>query len=1130
MEIKNINAGNVNSQGGSVHIGDIIDGLSFLLQDYKEQLKSIKSFLNSFQPRVALKLLDELETRVKDSEVKNVTISSKILFLKALCKSDLLEFNSKEIAKDFIKAYNLNNADDEIRNRACVEYLNINENQKAILLADEILKIDAFNNNAWFSKVLAAKDLKEILEKVPKLVKEDYYFQHSIIYQVIRNIKLNFLEDLSDYNLSLQVEIERYKELTYENKGAWLIGIDLLINKIFNDYPVRYIHGEDFILADNHLVEDCINLLEKFVGKLSKTELKDSIHHQDFFLNYFKYFNTKEDIYYKKITEIYPKLKRPNWFYTFIYCQVLNHKKRFEKTLNILDEFEQLGGEKVSEYFLFKSTVLHLSGNQGLLIPLLDNYLNSIKTIDERNAFNLLNTFLNILHSKVDVKVFIQQVEKILSKDFSTDELKSIFEITSKVRYTSIANEPELLSGLKILIQKNDFDTNYKNLICENLDNLGKTKDALDYLNTYIDKSQVSESLRFYIILLEKQLRNNKESGRGIYKELLKLLKFWRINCKYSDEHLLGIEHNLNLEKNDWKELKEIDYYLHHSFPKNKLYTLFYLICLEKLKSKVEFIEFANTVSENYENERTGIHISRLLLSKEETKVKGAKILYNLSQIVSNTEARKLYFGISNLFRKGFFREFEIVEKGNWVRYSININQIEDVKVEKENGFQKEFIGKKVGDKFSIENNLTSEINVIEILKIYNDELKLHFDIQKEAQNPINDLGFTSFQVPEKVEDFENFLKKKFGAQGSQEKNQIRKLLDDYYNYRIGFSEVSKGVFKESYVDAYRHLTEDPSHSFTTLPNLLTKSLNELDLNQRFILDFSSLILFYNLEVKLGFKYKHKFLISYLVKEHIEEQIIIEKNSPFSPLSVQITQNDIKRYITPNNFKEKRIEYFDSLINWLNNNCEVDLVEEKLDITLNLNNGNIQFDQMMKILVDNMYFSLRENHRIISSDSSLFLFQTKSGFAHNMLNPEKYLLIYHSEKCDTEFYRFLLKSNYIGISISLDTLKNEFFAFIVGNENYYLRCLQNIQYSIHNNPKIINVLTLFLKEVYLIQSITTENKNRYAFEIIKSSFYGMPTTIISEFEKTLKKQFVLLGDNYDEILKSFKDVKHLYKL
>jgi hypothetical protein len=649
-------------------------------------------------------------------------------------------------------------------------------------------------------------------------------------------------------------------------------------------------------------------------------------------------------------------------------------------------------------------------------------------------------------------------------------------------------------------------------------------------LNTYIDKSQISESLHIYIILLEKQLRNNKESGRGIYKELLKLLKFWRLNCKYSDEHFLVNEHNLNLEKNDWKELKRIDYYLYQSFPENELYTLNYLICLEKLKIEIEFVEFANTISENYESERIGIHISRLLLGKEDTKLKGAKILYNLSQNVSNTEARKFYFGISHLFRDGFFKEFEKVEKGNWVRYSVNTNQILDEKIVKHSGSQKKFIGKKVAHKFSIVNELTNEINDVEIIKIYNDELKLHFDIQKEAQNPINDLGFKSIRVPEKVEDFEKFLKEQFGAQGSQEKNQIRKLLDDYYNYRIGFSEVSKGVFKEKYVDAYLHLTENPRHSFTTLPDLSTKPINELILNQRFILDFSSLILFYNLHVKLGFIYNHKFLISYLVKEHIEEQIIIERNSSFSPLSVQITSNHIKRYITPENFKERRIEYFDSLINWINDNCEVDLVEEKLDITLSLNKGNLKFDQMIKILIDSMYFSLRENHRMITSDSTLFLFQSKSGLAHNMLNPEKYLVKYHSEKCDTEFYRFLLKSNYVGISICLDTLKNEFFAFIIGNENYYLRCLQNIQFSIHNNSKIINILTFFLKEVYLIQSITTDNKNRYAFEIFKSSFYGMPVAVISEFEKTLKKQFVLLGDNYDEVLKSFKDVKHLYKL
>tara|TARA_R110002167_G_scaffold21385_1_gene77783 strand:+ start:722 stop:4120 length:3399 start_codon:yes stop_codon:yes gene_type:complete len=1128
MGVKNFNQGTIDTNGGNVHIGDIIEGLSTLLLEYKEQIKTIKSLLFTFQPRTALKLINELEERVNEADIEDNKISSKILYLKALCKSDLVDFSADIAAKDFIQAFNLSENDKEIRNRACVEYLNIDDAKKAIKLADIILDKDELNHNAWFVKILTSGDIKGFLKNVPKVVLENYFFKHSLIYQILRTTQLNFIEELNDYGLELNIEFDRYKELTYESKNAWVICIDLLISKIFNDYPIRFITGEDFILNTNPLVKNCISLIEKFTDKLCDTELKDSTRHQYFFYNYFKYFNTKEPAYLEELSKGYEKLPKPNWFYTLTYCQAINHQKDYLRALTVLDDFDKIEEEKRSEFYLFKATLLYFTNQEGLLILLLDSYLDSIDTINDIKGFNLLNTFFNILHKKFDDKTLDEQVTKILKKNFSSTNLKSIFEITIKNRYQENIDSEKVLEKIRIIMADNNFDHNYKNLICENLDNLGETKEALDYMNTYLDKSIISESLRFYIVLLEKYLFGNKESERGIYKELLSLLKFWRLNSKYPDENFAGTEHNLNLEKNDWDELKLIDYFLTKNFPENNIYKLFYLICLERLKLDDEFLDFADKLPEEYNTESEGIGISRLLLNREKTKLKGARILYKLASISTNTESRKLYFGTSHLFADILFKEYEIVENGVWVRFIIDNERIEDVQINKKEGFQNELLGKKVGDKFTIENKMLMNHNVIEIQKIYNDEIRVHFDIQREAQNPINDLGFNSFQVPEKIEDFEKFLIKQFGIQGNEERNHTKKYLDDFYNYRIGFSEVSRAVFKQNYVEAYLHLTEDKEHTYTTIPNLLVSEINTSKKSEVYILDFTSLMLFFNLEKNLGFKFKHKFLLSFLIKEHIEERISVEKNSPFSNLSVQVNPEGIKRFIAPDDYKENRIEYYTSILKWVENNCVIDLVEEKLDVSVKLKKNKIASDSMMKILVDNMHFSLRENNRLITNDSTLYLFQTKSGFAHNIVNPERYLTEYYTQKCDTEFYRFLLKSNYVGISINLDTIKNEFYAFISGKENYYQRCLQNLQYSIHNDISIIPILCKFLKELYLVQSITLEHKNRYSIEVIKSSFYGMPVEIINEYERLLKKEFILLGDSYEDILISFNVVKRLF--
>ncbi len=502
--------------------------------------------------------------------------------------------------------------------------------------------------------------------------------------------------------------------------------------------------------------------------------------------------------------------------------------------------------------------------------------------------------------------------------------------------------------------------------------------------------------------------------------------------------------------------------------------------------------------------------------------------MYNLASNKSNIEARKYYLGISHLFGQDYFKKYEVVEKGAWVRYSIDIEKVEEIKIEKDTGLHKEFLGRKLGDKFIKENKLTGLINTIEIIDIYNDELQLSYDIQKEIQNPLNELGFASFQVPEKIEDFEELLVEQFGMQGSQEKKIREKHLNDYYTYQLGFTEIVRVVFRNNPIDAYLFLTNGKENMFTTLPSSMTKEIRAKE-SSKFALDISSLMLFFNLEKELDFKFINKFSISFILKEWIGLLLTEEKNSRESPLSLQITDKGIRRFYNHEDYKKNRIEFFESLLIWIHNNCETDLVEEKLDITYKLDEKMNDFDYPMKVFVDNMHLSMREDFNLISSNSALLLFQIRSNLHHNIVNPEKYLLKFFPEKCNTEFYRYLLKANYIGITINLDTLKNEFYAMLVGNENYFNRCLDNLNYSRHGNSLIVNVISKFLKELYLINSILVEQKNRYTFEVLRNTFYGMPKEIIIDFENILKKEFVLLGDYYDEVLKIYKDVKGIYK-
>lgn len=1123
MGIKNANFGKIDSSGGNIQLGDnhitnVFEGLIHLHTEFKEQLKDIENLLNTFKPKTALELLTNLEGRILDLKIEDRDkILSKVLFLKALCKREVDKSSVVSSANDFIKASNLNSQDEILRDRACVEYLNIGEEKRALEKANEIILIDEFNRAAWFVKAIVEKDITTTIKLIPLSVLNDYNFRLSIIYQIISTKNLSNFDQLSEYNLVLDIDFEKYTNLTFNDLEAWRLAIDLSINKFFNDFPLRYVSGKYFIFENNVLLEKVFNLIKFYITKLKNTELHDKLTHQDFFYNYFGYLLTNEENFYINLKKIYDHSETPIWIYTLSICQILNHKELYNESLQNIVEYENLHGILNSEFYLFKSTLYYLTGKVDEIENIFDNYLKSIDLIEERNGFNILNAFVHILYQKVDNKVLRDQLVKILNKNFKSEELKKLLELTISIRYIKEFDVDTAFSVLSSLKEYTEFDINWKSLITEDLNAIGKRNDAIEFLESYLDKSQISESLRLFIFFIHEQLCDKNDINVGRYDEILELLKFWRLNSNSVDEELLKFEHNLYTEINDLESLEEIDSYLFRMFPDNKQYILSYLNVLERTKNYDKILEVTNKVPLIVDDERFGVAISSILLRNKIGTEKGFEILYNLASNPNNTTARKNYFFNSLMFRE-FFINYETVILNCWVSYRIG-DKIEKVKIEKEHGFQQKFLAKKVGDKFTNITKLTNKTFEVEILEIFNDAVNLHHEIMAEASNPANELGFESFNLPPESKDFTSFFQGLFGSQGSEEKEKRDQFLDDYFNYRIGFSEISRTVFRQNYVDAYLHLCGYKENRFTTLPSKVTKDIEN---NKRggitFGLDLSSLILFYFLENELSFKFNHKFTISYLSKIEIEKEIVELNNSPFSKMSVEITNESFTKYFTPENYREKRIEFLNSISKWIEINCNVDLVKEKLKILPKFDQKE-KLDDFMKLLIDNMCLSDRQNFHLISNDSTLFLFANKSCINNNITNPEKFLTTFYPENCNTNFSRFLLKSNYLGINISYETIKNEFHELILGKENYYNLCVENLKYSIHNNPNIIVDVSLFLKHLYLINTLTTEIKNKYSLNLITNVITGMPPDIRLKLYDKINCEFKLMGNFNLEINK-----------
>lgn len=1121
---KNI-IGSAETQGGDVINGDnnilikIVDGLSLLLNDYKKQLDEFNSLILAFKPKTALDLIINLEKRVNENSSKSDNkITSKIYFLKGLCKRELEGFPKEESALDFIKAYNLNNEDEELKIRACIEYLNISEKSKAIDLANNILLLDNYNLTAWFVKSVTSDDIKSFLQSVPKIVHDNYTFQHNIIYFLLGKKNNN----LKDYGLKLSFDFNKYVEVTFENRPAWIICLDLLMTTIINRLPKKYVSGENFIIQDDPELVKAIDLLEVYINRLELTEISNTSKHQKFFLNYLKYLSTNDDLYFKSVGQHYNELAKPHWFYTLFYCQLTNHKKEFELSLYNLLEYERVKGELHLEFYLFKFIVLYFLSKDEEIEKLYTKYLNSISIIDYRHLFILID-ILDIVQQHTDGNdKFIVQFNKVLEKRFDVDDLKVLLKATIELKCIGYNDKGAILSSLDSIKESNLIDNNCKNLIAENLNKLGKPLDSLNLMDTYIDKTVISESLKLYIFILQSLLQNKEETPKGKAQELLKLLKFWREESNYIEESLLRIEHDLYAKINDLDNLEKVDKLLYCNFPENFSYLYFYLTVLERKSSFNEVKEISLSIPTVYDDERLGIAISGVLLRNKNNVKKGFEILYKLAIDQNNTEARQNYFAGSLLFND-HFENYNSVELGHWVIHIVD-GKIEKRKIVKAEGIQKDFLGKKVGDKFINVNVLTNKESIIEIKEIFNDALNLFRDIANEAENPINELGLQSLKIPDDINEFPKFLVEQFGSIGTTEKIRKDNLLNDYYNSRIGFLAIVHTVFKGKFIEAYLNLTNNKDSRFTTIPNIFTAKLQKEEGILKFVLDFSTLVLFYYLEIELKFKFKHKFIISQNTKCQIQNEIILINNSPESTLSVNVTTEGVRNHFYPDDINNQRVVFLQSIINWIDNNCEIDLVAEKLDVVLKLTRKEEIENSIIDNMIDSLHLSIRENHRIVSSDIAVFLFETNKG-NNNFLNPEKYLLTYYFENCNYSFYRFLLKSNYLGIDINFETLKNEFSAFKNGKENYYLLVLENLQFSVNNNPDVIILSIEFLEYIYFDNLISITDKNNYAFQLFINIFNGMSVELIRQYQSCLINKSTLFGNYYDHIFNEFTRVK-----
>jgi len=290
-------------------------------------------------------------------------------------------------------------------------------------------------------------------------------------------------------------------------------------------------------------------------------------------------------------------------------------------------------------------------------------------------------------------------------------------------------------------------------------------------------------------------------------------------------------------------------------------------------------------------------------------------------------------------------------------------------------------------------------------------------------------------------------------------------------------------------------------------------------LNKTFVLDFSAIFCFYDLYKEVGLSFNHKFIISNSINEFIINKREEIKNSPETKMSIDISFNGVKPILFPDDFKEQQLLLYENLKKWVDENCIVEIIEEKLDDLITQSHDDMgESSFVIDYITDYMYIidKDKDNRILISDDAMLY---RKYVNQNVMISSQFYL----NEFCNADIINSeLLKKNYKGVPINKEFLKTEFIKKISLQDNVYTQCLNSLCYLFPSNKvEVIELISSFLKDIYT-DTIVIHDLNRESINLFVCVLKGVlnDRDVFVMLKEKINSDFSLLGLKKDEVIKN----------
>ncbi len=923
--------------------------------------------------------------------------------------------------------------------------------------------------------------LKELISELPITITSS-----TTSYQIFKKRLAGFLIDANKPNLLNTlfeddiVESNFPEKITFQNKGYWLllsnVKIVQAIHKgwlLFKKARIRKKPHQELLTA--------IRFMEGILDSLKNTEHYENIYHHRFYLIYGKYIAYGEKTDALELNKLFLKIPfKKQDQYLFQICSILNQEEKYSEVLNLLDDKTSI----LPQFHYIKSLAFQSIGQYDLSLNAMEEYFFAMPKIEHDCLHHFLYYLTICQEGERKRKVF----ESLKNQNkFGISPAEQL--ATIGVLWGTIKRE-ELVKILDEAAEVVNEESNrfYFLIIGDNYFTLKEYIKSYDFLKTFVDFDKELPEHELCI----QALNAYKEKD----KKLLEHLENWRQKGLTLRPDFLSWEIDILSVIPDYIQMEEVAKLGFSNFPDSPIFLYYLILALHKQKKESEVQLLLDKTEKNKEfNQDIAFRLARIAIENKQFEV-ALRLTYSFAFNKENIKARESYLYIFSLLD---IPGFSFI-KPNLVA----IDTVVLVKKEEE----KEFVNitkttvynhpyanlllqKSKGDTVVWNKQSFGEKNAIEIVEIFDKYEGLLIQISKEVYE-----GNTPSYVFQKIdlendsfEEFNRQAKKVLGPIGSQQEIIKEDIFDRYQKREIAFSQLvmTLGSFP---LDIYFQLTNSGGKGLNIIPKFHFQN-RSFSKEAIFLLDFSTIALFFDLYDTYKIRFEKLFMISQFAIEIVEEELLQVKYSRSSNIALKITAESVNPTFYPKNFKQKRIDYLQRLAEWLRNQCITRPVREKIDLVqqLRLKQGKEPKLPYFDFYLDTFFLAKRENTCLVTDDLSLIGYL---GQESSYNSSEFFLENVKPSEFNDKILPYLLKANYQGVTVNHSVLIKELEKYLLNKPNGYLNGIKQLSVQISFDNNGVNKAIDLVKHIYTQTGLLLQRKNLLSQQVLNFALDSIP--------------------------------------